>query len=179
MASGSFKLQATGMDKAESDRQSSLPHSVVVGSCTARNPGAGNPTQNRNTIFETMRIRGGTQAWSRVRMRVRSALEACTGVGQDEFTQLHSAQGQHAVRHRLEVFAFALHDDDFKAVMMIQMNMRCRKDHCPRSVLHFSQFLRQIWNVMVVIQGQGADNRLVRFNDFSQQRLTDKIAERL
>ena len=99
-------------------------------------------------------------------MRMRGAFQACAGVGQDKFPQLDSAQSQHAVGHRLQVFAPALHDDDFQAVIVIEMNMGGRKDHCARGVLHLSQFLRQIGNVMVVHKGQRAYHLLVRFNDF-------------
>jgi hypothetical protein len=110
---------------------------------------------------------------------VRGSFETGSGICQDQLSQLDSAQSQHAVGNRLNVFASTLHDDDFQAVMAIKMDMRGREDHGACVVLNFSQLLREIGNVMVVNKRQSADHRLVRFNDLRQKRLTYKIAEGL
>jgi hypothetical protein len=73
-----------------------------------------------------------------VLVRMRGVPEAGAGVGHDELAQFDPAQSKHAVCHRLEVFASAIHDDYLKAVMMIEVDVRCRQDHGTGMVLDFS-----------------------------------------
>src|ERR1035437_8880325 len=83
-------------------------------------------------------------------VRVGAMLQTLAGVCQHEFSEFDSAQSQHAVCNRLNLLASTLHDDDFQAVMMIQMDMRGREHPGPRRVLYFSQLPREVRNVMVV-----------------------------
>jgi hypothetical protein len=77
----------------------------------------------------------------------------------------HTAQGQHSLGNGLKVFAAAFHDDDFQAVMLVEMDVNGGKDHGSGQVLHFRQLLRGFGDVMVLDDGQGADHRLVRFDN--------------
>jgi hypothetical protein len=71
------------------------------------------------------------------------------GVGQHQFSQFDSAQGQHAIRDLLQLLAFALHDDHFQAVVMIEMDVRGGKHHGAGRVLRsvsFSERLGTWWS---------------------------------
>src|ERR1035437_6626843 len=113
----------------------------------------------------------------RLSVRVGGVLETLTGVCQHEFSEFDTAQSKHPVRDRLDLFASALHEDDFQAVMMIQMDMRGGEHPGPRRVLHFGQLFREIRNVMIVHKRQSANYWLVRLDGFGEKRFTDQIAE--
>jgi len=63
------------------------------------------------------------------------------------------------VCYRLNVFAASLHDDDFQAIVVIQMHVRSRQNHRPRCVLTLCQFFGKIRNMMVVQKRHGAHHR--------------------
>jgi hypothetical protein len=88
-------------------------------------------------------------------------LDILAGVGQHEFSQLHSPQSQHMIRELLQVFAFALHDHHFQTVVMIEVNVGGGQHARAGGVLRFGQLLRKVRRVVVIYQGQGADHRLV------------------
>jgi hypothetical protein len=49
--------------------------------------------------------------------------------------------------------------------MLVEMDVNGGKDHGSGQVLHFRQLLRGFGDVMVLDDGQGADHRLVRFDN--------------
>ena len=99
--------------------------------------------------------------------------------GEHKFAQLNSAQSQHAVGNFLEAFAAAFHDDDFEAIVVVEVDMCCGQNHSPRRMLHFGELLSEIGHVMVVDQGQGSNNRIVRPNLVGEKRLANQIPKSL
>jgi hypothetical protein len=66
-------------------------------------------------------------------MRGLTALQLFAGIRKNEFSQFHTSKSPDTVCHRLNVFTASLHDDDFQAIVVIQMHMGSRKDHRPMS----------------------------------------------
>ena len=110
-------------------------------------------------------------------VRVRGVFQVFAGVCQDEFSQFDSAQRQHTVRDPLNVLASPLHDDYFQAVVMVEMDVSSREDHCACRMLNLGQLLREIRNMMIVDKRQSADHWFVRFDDLGQKSFPYEIAD--
>jgi hypothetical protein len=50
----------------------------------------------------------------------------------------------------LDLLGTPLHDDDFKAVMVVQMDVGGRKNHRTGYMLSLCQLLREVWNMVIV-----------------------------
>lgn len=84
-----------------------------------------------------------------------------------QLSQFHSAKRQHAVCDSLDLLGTPLHDDDFKAVMVVQMDVGGRKNHRTGYMLSLCQLLREVWNMVIVDKRECADDLLVRVNRLS------------
>ena len=83
------------------------------------------------------------------------------------------------MRKFLESLAAALHDDDFEAVVVIEVDVGGGENHSAGGVLGIGQLLREIRSAVIVDQRQGADDRLVRVDVVGKKRLADEIADGL
>jgi hypothetical protein len=106
-------------------------------------------------------------------------LKVLAGVGEDELAEFHAAQGEDAVGDCLQFSALALHDDDFEAVVMVEVDVGRGEDHGSGAVLNVGELLGEIGDVVVVDQGEGAYDGLIRIDVFFEKGAADEVADGL
>ena len=83
------------------------------------------------------------------------------------------------VRHSTNLARPPPNHQHFEAVVVIQVNMKRRKDRVMVVMLDGSEFLAQLADVMVVDQGDGSDHMTVgRFPGFLHEFVANQIAKR-
>lgn len=105
------------------------------------------------------------------------AAQGGAGICEYEFAEFHAAHGKHAVCDFADFVSAAFHDDDFKAVVVIEVNMRRGQDDCAAMMLNLGEFLREVGYMMVVDEGECAYDGLVGVDRLGEQGLTDEVAD--
>lgn len=105
--------------------------------------------------------------------------ECCAGIRENELSQLHPSHSNDLVGDLLYGPALTLHDDHFKAIIVIKMNVSCSQYHGPGVVLGLGQFLGKIGYMVVVDQGKRADDRFIGVDGFCKKRLANQVAHSL
>lgn len=112
-------------------------------------------------------------------MGVLAALEVFAGGGEDELAELDAAEGEHAVGEVLEGRAAAFHDDHLEAVVVVEVDVGGSEDHGAGGVLDLGEFLGEVWDVMVVDEGECADDGLVGGDVVGEEGFADEVTDGL
>ena len=83
------------------------------------------------------------------------------------------------IRHLLDFGPFALHDQHFQAVVMVEMHVHARQYKFMKSVLDVDEFLRKRRHVMIVNERDRSHCLLVLIPLLPDQIVANQIAERL
>lgn len=119
-------------------------------------------------------------------VRVRLASGLARGVrcglrdGHDEAAVLHASEADHAAGKFFYLARLAVDDEDFEAGVVVEVSVAGGDDQGVVGVLEFGQLLRDAVGVMVVDEGDGADDGGVLAGGlFGDKAITNEIAEGL
>jgi len=91
----------------------------------------------------------------------------------------HALGGDQRVGHFLDRRCFALEDQNFEAIVMIQVDVQRREDEMKVVVLHGREPVRQKPHVMIVNQRERADDEAIRLpGSLLDERFADEVAKR-
>jgi hypothetical protein len=92
---------------------------------------------------------------------------------------LDAFHADESIRHLLDLGPFAFHDQDFQAVIMVEMHVHARQHEFMKSVLKIDEFLRERRHVMIVNERDRSHRLLILIPLLSDQIVPNQIAERL
>ena len=108
---------------------------------------------------------------------MRPSLQSLACRGHYQLAVFDPAQAEHVIGQMLHLAGWSLHDDHFKAVLLVEMHMRRRQDISMMVVLRLGQLFREIRSMVVVNHGKGCNHRLVAAYLIGHKRIPNEIAQ--
>jgi poly(3-hydroxybutyrate) depolymerase len=106
-------------------------------------------------------------------------LPVFTSGGDDQLAVLYTAEADDVVSQFPNGAAAAFHDDDFQTSVMVKMHGSGGQNAASGVMRGLNQFFGQIGAVVVIDDGQGADDDAVGIGLPGDQVIADEVAHRL
>ncbi len=114
-----------------------------------------------------------------VRVAVASALEGRSSGGAGEVAVKYSPGRDHVVGQGLDPVGLAFRHDNLHAPVVVEVYVHGCDDRAIELMLHVVEFARQVGDVVIVNDGDGANGFLVMRPFLFDQGLSDQVSDRL